>query len=68
MKDLVRLIGSPLTKEDVRRYLEHPVSDAEREDVLALVRWFQRRYPTPEDRLGYVRRAYGRWIRNRPGG
>jgi hypothetical protein len=38
-----------------------PISDAEREGVFALVSWFCRRYPTPAERLAYVRRAYGRW-------
>ena len=38
-----------------------PITDDERESVLALVRWFRRRYPTPAERLAYVRRAYARW-------
>ena len=46
-----------------RAYLEAPVTDREREEVLALVRWFRRRYPTPAERLAYVRRAYARWQR-----
>lgn len=68
MKDIIRLSATPLTEEEARRYLDHPVSDAERDEVLALVRWFCRRYPTPAERLAYVRRAYGRWMSNRPGG
>ncbi len=68
MTESVRLPAPPLTREEARRYLDHPVSEAERDDVLALVRWFRRRYPTPEDRLAYVRRAYARWMHNRPGG
>ena len=51
---------SPL---EAREYLETPISDSERDEVLALVRWFRRRYPTPLDRLAYVRRAYARWQR-----
>jgi len=51
---------SPL---EAREYLETPISDSERAEVLALVRWFRRRYPTPLDRLAYVRRAYARWQR-----
>jgi hypothetical protein len=50
-----------LTPEEARAYLAAPVSAAEREDVLALVRWFRRRYPTGAERLAYVRRAYRRW-------
>jgi hypothetical protein len=52
-----------LTPEEARTYLEHPISEAEREEVLALARWFRRRYPSPADRLAYVRRAYARWQR-----
>jgi hypothetical protein len=50
-----------LDPAEARAYLDAPVTDAERDEVLALVRWFQRRYPTPLDRLAYVRRAYARW-------
>jgi hypothetical protein len=38
-----------------------PISAEEREETLSLVRWFRRRYPTPAERLAYVRRAYARW-------
>jgi len=48
---------------EARAYLDAPISEAEREEVLALVRWFRRRYPTPAERLAYVRRAYARWRR-----
>jgi hypothetical protein len=48
---------------EARAYLDTPISQAERDDVLALVHWFQRRYPTPAERLAYVRRAYARWRR-----
>jgi hypothetical protein len=54
-----RVVGG----KDARDYLEHPVSNDEREDVLALVRWFRRRYATPRARLAYARRAYARWRR-----
>ena len=43
------------------RYLAAPVSDLERREVLALVEWFSRRYPTPLARLAYARTAYTRW-------
>jgi hypothetical protein len=38
-----------------------PIGDDEREQILALIRWFTARYPTPAARLAYVRRAYQRW-------
>jgi hypothetical protein len=52
-----------LSPEDARTYLATPVSDVEREDVLALVEWFCLRYPAPLARLAYVRTAYARWRR-----
>jgi hypothetical protein len=54
-----------LEPAEARAYLDAPISEAEREEVLALIRWFQRRYPTPAERLAYVRRAYARWRRTR---
>jgi hypothetical protein len=54
-----------LSRSEARAYLEAPLTDAEREEVRALVAWFCRRYPAPLDRLAYVRRAYARWQRTR---
>ena len=54
-----------LTAEEARAYLGTPVSDREREDILALIRWFRRRYPHPAERLAYARLAYARWLRSR---
>ena len=48
---------------EAREYLDAPISPAEWDEVLALVHWFRRRYPTPAERLAYVRRAYARWRR-----
>ncbi|MGD9905154.1 MAG: hypothetical protein AB7U83_16940 [Vicinamibacterales bacterium] len=50
-----------VSAEEAAAYLEAPVTDAERENALALVRWFRRRYPTGAERLAYVRRAHRRW-------
>lgn len=56
-----RFAERSLPPDEARAYDETPISLAEREEVLALVRWFTRRYPTPAERLAYVRRAYQRW-------
>jgi hypothetical protein len=61
--DLASFHDRALGPAEAREYLEAPISEAERDEVLALVRWFQRRYPTPAERLAYVRRAYARWRR-----
>lgn len=50
-----------LSREEVEAALRVPIGEAEREETLSLVAWFRRRYPTPADRLAYVRRAYRRW-------
>jgi formylglycine-generating enzyme required for sulfatase activity len=61
--DLAGLADRELTSAEARAYLEAPVTARERDDALALATWFRRRYPTPLERLAYVRRAYARWRR-----
>ena len=60
---IAREIDRPVTREELHAELRRSIRDEEREEVLALVRWFTRRYPTGEERLAYVRRAYRRWRR-----
>jgi hypothetical protein len=50
-----------LSREEVEQGLRTPIGDDERAEVLSLVAWFCRRYPTPLERLAYERRAYRRW-------
>lgn len=50
-----------LTPEEWAAYVGAPLTDDEREETLALVAWFTRRYPTPAERLAWARRAYRRW-------
>jgi hypothetical protein len=57
-----RATERPLSAEEAARWLE-PMSETEREEALSLRTWFCRRYPTPLERLAYVRRAYARWRR-----
>ena len=65
MTDPIRAaVNRLVTDEEAKTYLDHPITDREREDVLALVRWFRQRYPTPIERLAYVRQAYARWTRS----
>ena len=42
-----------------------PISDEERAEKLALIAWFTRRYPTPRERLAYIRRAHAQWVGKR---
>lgn len=50
-----------LSAEEVRAALAVPLGQAEEEAARSLIRWFRKRYPTPGERLAYVRRAYRRW-------
>jgi hypothetical protein len=50
-----------LSPEEIRAALAQPLDEAAEEESRALIRWFRRRYPTPAERLAYVRRAYRRW-------
>ena len=59
-----QLVDRRVSSAELREALEAPLSDAEREEILALKRWFTRRYPTGAARLAYVRRAYARWQQN----
>jgi hypothetical protein len=56
-------VNRTIDSETARAYLDRPWAPGEREQALALIRWFKRRYPTPAERLAYVRRAYARWSR-----
>ena len=52
-----------LSAEDFAAGLAVPMSAEEEAEARALIAWFRRRYPTPAERLAYVRRAYARWKR-----
>jgi hypothetical protein len=55
-----KLHETPMSPAEFRALVDMPVTEDERENSLALIEWFMRRYPTPTDRLIYARRAYRR--------
>lgn len=59
--EILRLTERRLSAEEFQALLSVPIGDDERARVLALIEWFCRRYPTPDERLAYVRKAYRRW-------
>jgi hypothetical protein len=61
------LCDRQLSKGEFCERLQAPLLPGEIEDTRALIEWFCRRYPTPADRLAYVRRAYRRWVKARMG-
>jgi hypothetical protein len=52
-----------MSPDEFRRRIAAPMDDREREETIALIRWFERRYPTPKARLAYARRKYREWTR-----
>jgi hypothetical protein len=58
----------PLTAEELRVVDAIPLGPEELEENVALIEWFCRRYPTPEERMRYARRAYRRWKAAMPNG
>jgi hypothetical protein len=52
-----------LTREEYEALASVAIDADERAEKLALIEWFTRRYPTPAERLAYVRRAYSTWTR-----
>lgn len=55
-----------LSPEEFAARVAAPWSEYEREDFDALVAWFNRRYPTPIERLQATRHLMAQWQRNRP--
>ena len=62
LSEIRRLSERRLSAAEMAEYLAVPISPDERERIHALIDWFCRRYPTPEARLAYVRRATHRWL------
>jgi hypothetical protein len=58
---LRQAIDRHVTPEELRDALERPIPSTERDEVVSLRRWFTTRYPSPEERLAYVRQVYARW-------
>lgn len=56
----------PLSPEAFAERVAAPWTEDERADFVALIEWFQRRYPTPLERLQATRHLAAQWERNRP--
>jgi hypothetical protein len=53
-----RLDEEELSPEEFERLSRTPLTEEERAEWLALIRWFMTRYPTAKERLAYARRKY----------
>ena len=67
LKKIKRLSERKLTPEEFEAMVSVPLSRWELENALQLIDWFNRRYPTPLERLAYARRAIRRWRKSMPG-
>jgi hypothetical protein len=57
-----------LSAAEFNAYVNAPMTDAERDEILASVAWFRRRYPTAAERLAAARRACKQWTQSMPRG
>lgn len=55
----------PLSPEEFDARVHAEMSEREREELLAHIAWFTRRYPTAGERLQAQRHLYDQWRRNR---
>ena len=62
-----KLAERQLSAEEFDAYVHAPMSENERQEILASLAWFTKRYPTPGERLAAARRAYKQWARGMPG-
>jgi hypothetical protein len=56
-----------LSPEEFAARIAAPWTEQEREDFAALVAWFNRRYPTPIERLRATRHLAAQWQRSQSG-
>lgn len=54
-----------LSPEEFEARVQAPWTEYEREQFDELVRWFNRRYPTPQDRLAATRRLMAQQVGSR---
>ncbi len=63
-----KLAERQLSAEEFNARLARGVTPDEMAERVALIRWYMRRYPTPEARLRHARAAYRTWARGMPPG
>jgi hypothetical protein len=61
--EIAHLVEEPLSPEEFDRRVSTPLTEQEAADLSDLIRWFTRRYPTPQARLAYARRKFKEWTR-----
>jgi hypothetical protein len=56
-----KLANRTLSRKQIEKALQLPISAQEYADKQELITWFNTRYPTTIERLAYIRRAHLRW-------
>jgi hypothetical protein len=62
LEEIRRMAERRLSAAEFAAFVAAPIDADERERMQALIDWFCRRYPTPLERLAYIRRATRRWM------
>jgi len=66
--NVAAIVNRRVSLDELREALEGPIGEDERAEILRLVQWFTRRYPSSEERFAYVRQACARWSGRRRSG
>ena len=61
-----QLAERQLSAEEFDAYVNAPMTEDERREILESVAWFMRRYPTPAERLASAHHAYHQWAQGMP--
>lgn len=62
-REIERYLQEPVPPAEYERWRSHPVDPEEVAELIELVRWFRRRYPSLKERFAYVRRMHTEWTR-----
>jgi hypothetical protein len=58
LAEVRRLAERRLSAEEFDAWVNAPMGEDERAEILSLIEWFTRRYPTPAARLAQARASY----------
>lgn len=67
-EEIRAMAAQPLPLAELIARWNREIPEDEMAENIALIEWFCRRYPTPQERLAYARRAHRRWMRATPTG
>jgi hypothetical protein len=62
-RHLLEQADTPLSPEQFDRIVNAPCVGDEHEETVALIRWFERRFPTAKQRLDWASKSFEEWTR-----